>query len=211
MLEYKFAYLFLDLIFLPAWIFLFMNRKDLRHKMVILSLLIGFTALISGYVYYVRDYWSPISVINSPFLLEDFIFGFLFGGIAGVFYEEIFSKKFLHRHIRKHNWALFFVFLVGFSAIISNILFFDLGINSIYASLLAFFIAGSGILLFRKDLIIDALLSGFLCGGILFIGYLIMLNFYPLLFQAFWQLDNLSGINIGKIPVEEILWAFGFG
>ena len=54
-------------------------------------------------------------------------------------------------------------------------------------------------------------MSGFLCGLIFLIGYLILLTFYPLIFQAFWQLDNLSGIRIGKIPIEEILWAFGFG
>lgn len=211
MLEYKFAYLFLDLIGLPIWLFLFINREDLRHKMIFLSFLLGFAGFFATYFYYSRDYWNPLSIMNSPLLVEDFLFGFLFGGIGSVFYEEIFGKKILSRHIRKHNWALFFVFIVGCSSVIFNILFFNLGINSIYAALIGFLIAGLGIFIFRKDLIMDALISGFLCGTILLIGYVIALSVFPLLFDAFWQLNNLSGITIGKIPIEEILWAFGFG
>ncbi len=211
MFEYQFAYLFLDLIGLPIWLILFIHRKDLRHKMILLSFLLGFTGFFATHFYYGRDYWSPLSITSSPLLVEDFLFGFLFGGIGSVFYEEIFGKKFSYRHIRKHNWALFFVFIVGCSSVIFNIMFFNVGINSIYAALIGFLTAGLGIFIFRKDLIMDALISGFLCGIILLIGYVIALRAFPLLFQAFWQLDNLSGITIGKIPVEEILWAFGLG
>lgn len=210
MFEYQLAYLFLNLILLPIWLLLFYKRNDLRHKIILLSFLVGFVGMLSKYWYH-TDYWNPLSLFNTYFLIEDFLFGFLIGGIGSVVYEELFGLKFSNRKTRKHHWALFFIFFLGISITISNLLFLNLGINSIYASLIGFMVVGLGFIIFRMDLIKDALISGAACGCILLLSYIILLYFYPLVFSAFWQLHNLSGVSIGKIPIEELFWAFGFG
>ena len=209
-MDYHFAYLFLDLCLLPVWLLLFIHRKDLRKEMLVLGFLIGIAGIISEY-WYLRDYWHPLTVFNMPVNIEDFLFGLFMGGIGCVFYEELFGKKLSSRKTRKHHWALIFIILAGISFLLLNVLFFYFKINSIYCSVIIFMIVAASFLFFRKDLIIDAVISGFLCGIVLLISYLVLLNFYPELFSRMWYLSNLSGIFIGKIPIEEIMWAFGWG
>ncbi|RJQ36043.1 hypothetical protein C4559_05575 [Candidatus Microgenomates bacterium] len=211
MLSYQYTYLLANIfIFILFWLPLFFFRKDLRHKMLLLSILIGFFGPLSE-LWYLQDYWKPLTITNTSIGIEDYFFGFLIGGIGTVFYEEIFGKRFSNRHKRKHNWALIFVFISGLSFLIFNLLFFFLKINSIYASVITFIILALTMILFRKDLWLDAVMSGVLCSFILLICYLLLLTIYPEMFIKMWHLKNLSGLFINKIPIEEILWAFGWG
>jgi hypothetical protein len=208
--DYHFAYFLLDLCLLPIWFVLFVHRKDLRHKIMLLGLLIGIVAMITEF-WYTQDYWHPLTLLKMPFSIEDFLFGFFIGGISSVFYEELFGKRFSNRHTRSHHWALLFIIFFGISELVLNLLFYYFRVNSIYSSFVAFAMFAFGVIYFRRDLITDAIISGLLCGLVLLGSYLVLLNVYPGLFIKMWYLNNLSGIFIGKIPIEEILWAFSWG
>ena len=67
------------------------------------------------------------------------------------------------------------------------------------------------ILYFRHDLLVDSLMSGLLVGAIMFFGYLIFLTIFPEAIHQWWILQNISGILILGVPIEELLWAFGWG
>lgn len=211
MLEnYQYAYL-LGTVFLlfPVWFLLFLFRKDLRKEMLIVSGIGGCAGPISQ-LWYVQDYWKPQTVTGTTVGIEDFLFGFLIAGISAVLYEELFGKHFAKRTDRRHHWSMFAVPLLGVFLFSFNVLFF-LGINSIYASIGGFLVVSGVFLFYRKDLLIDMLVSGFLVGALMFLAYLLYLFVYPDAIHHWWELQNISGVFVYGIPIEELLWAFGWG
>lgn len=211
MLPYQFTYLFADMVIgFPIWALFFWKRPDLRHKMLVFGFLGALAGPLSE-VWYLKDYWHPLTITGTPIGIEDVLFGFFAGGIGSVLYEELFAKHFAKRHKRSHHW-IFFVFpLAVISLYWFNHFFPGLAINSIYASAIAFGITTLIILYKRKDLFIDAVLSGVMAGAIFFFGYLFLLTVFPQIFEKMWLLKNISGITFGKIPMEELLWAFTYG
>lgn len=209
-MNYRFAYLLGNLLLLlPIWTFLFYRRKDLRREMIILSIFTGIAGPISE-LWYLQDYWRPETITGTPIGIEDFLFGFFIGGIAGVIYEEVFGKKYTKRVNRTHHWPLF---LIPFALLVSlgaNTLF-NLGLNSIYASTIGFLTLAILIIFFRKDLFWDSLGSGLLMGALMFLGYLAFFILYPEVITKWWLLHNISGILITGVPMEELIWAFGWG
>ena len=211
MISYQYAYLFGNLLILfPLWLFLFLHRKDLRKEILIVSLLIGIGGPLSE-LWYLRDYWQPETFNGWPIGIEDFLFGFFIGGIASSIYEELFGKSHSKRIDRKHHLSWFIIPVIGFSIFVLNLLIFVFGVNSIYASIVVFVTLALLILYFRHDLLIDSLMSGLLVGVIMFFGYLLFLTIFPEAIHRWWILQNISGILILGVPLEELLWAFGWG
>ena len=165
---------------------------------------------------FVPEYWSPPSLfdlaIRTGFDIESLIFCFGIGGTGSVLYNVItrkypqpvsinFRRQPIHRH---HYLALatpFIVFLVLY--------FFPW--NPIYPSIAAMLLGGIATILCRPDLKLKIWL-----GGILFLLYyslfLIALEYTaPGYIERVWNYSALTGINIGFLPVEELLFAFTFG
>jgi len=211
MLPYTLAYLFADMVIgFPMWLFLFLFRPDLRHRMIIFGIIGAIGGPISEY-WYIRDYWHPLTITGWPISIEDVIFGFFVGGIGCVMYEEIFGKRIAKRHKRQEHWILLVFPAIAGVLFLFNRLFPAFHINSIYASAIAFVGTAGFILYTRKDLMQDALMSAVLGGLIFLIGYSFLLYFFPQIFQRMWLLSNISGITLNRIPMEEILWAFTYG
>ena len=205
---YQFAYLTGNLILFIIWLTLFIYRKDLRHKMLLMSCLIAPLGPLSE-IFFTRDYWKPELFNGWQIGIEDLLFGFFAGGIASVFYEEILGKKYTKRHLAGHpRWMLGFVIFSFSSLILMNIIF---GFNSIYISVAGFLIIGAVIIAIRHDLARVAFLSGFFAGIMALILYIIFLYLFPGVIERWWLLSNISGILILGIPFEELLWAFGWG
>ena len=211
MVSYQYAYLLGNLLILfPIWLFLFIHRRDLRREMLIISTILGIAGPLVE-LWYLRDYWRPETFTGSAIGIEDFLFGFFFGGISGLIYEELFGRRHSKRKNRKHHWSWFIVPAVGAVIVAMNLLVLGAGINSIYASTLIFLITSLTILYFRHDLLIASLASGVLVGLTLLLGYLIFLSFFPEAIHRWWILNNIRGILVHGIPVEELMWAFGWG
>lgn len=210
MLSYQFAYLLLAILLIPLWLILFIARKDLRHKMLVLSLIIGIIGPFSE-LWYIQDYWDPGTVFNIPIGIESVLYPFLLGGISSVIYEEVFKKRYRKKKDKQHHWNLIFLIIVIIGFISLNVLFFFFRINSIYASATAYLIIASLIFIYRKDLIISGIFSGILLGVIFMVEYWILLSIYPHLFEKIWMMDNLSGIKIMRVPLEELVWSFTWG
>ncbi len=211
MFSYQYAYLFGNLLVLfPLWLFLFIHRKDLRKEILIVSLLIGIGGPLSE-LWYLRDYWRPETFTGWSIGIEDFLFGFFIGGIASSIYEELFDKRHSKRINRKHHWSWFIIPVVALLVFVLNLLTFVFGVNSIYASIFVFIALALLILYFRHDLLAESLVSGLLVGAMMFFGYLIFLTIFPQAIYRWWILQNISGILILGVPLEELLWAFGWG
>lgn len=198
------SYLVADLILLVVWILLFLN-KSYRKEMIVMSLFFAPFALLD--LFFLQDYWSPQTFLGTKFGLETFLFSFSIGGVASVIYEE-FRRSKLVRFRRVPNWIL-----VG----TATLLFIDflslkfIGINSMYALYVIFIVAAFMILIRRKDLLMDVVGSGIAFGLLGFFLYLIYLKLFPEIIGQWWRLSDISGILILGIPLEELLFAFGFG
>jgi len=174
-----------------------------------MSLLVAPMGPLSEF-FYLRDYWRPELFNGWPIGLEDLLFAFLIGGIASVIYEEFFGRQYVKRQNMSHlKWMPVFAFF-GVAWMIGGNIF--LGFNSIYVSSLGFLIIGMLMIFLRRDLFVNALLSGLLVAGIMFAFYLVNgAIFGGGIVQRWWLLQNISGIIIFGAPIEELLWGFGWG
>lgn len=210
-IDYRYAYLLGNLlILLPIWVILLLYRKDLIKELLLMSLAGGIIGPISE-LYYTRDYWRPALFNGWKIGIEDFLFGFLIVGISAVIYEEVVGQRFTKRHSRQEQHLILVVPLILAFALIFHALTIWWGVNSIYASIFLFLIIVLIVLYFRRDLTLDALLSGFFIGGVMFLGYSALTTIYPELFSRFWLMGNISGVLVRGIPIEELLWGFSFG
>ncbi len=95
------------------------------------------------------------------------------------------------------------IYLVRFS--------FFFGINSIYTAMVACVGVFLFIMMYRRDLFLDAVASGFIFATLMFFGYLTFLVIYPEAIHRWWLLQNISGILLFGVPIEEVLLAFAWG
>lgn len=208
MIPFQYAYLTGNLIFFLLWIFFFIRRKDLRKEMLVMSLLVAPLGPLSEF-WYIRDYWKPELFMGGVWGFEDTWFAFSAGGIGGVIYEEIMGRRIIKRHLRRHNWLLgVFAAIALLTLILLNNI---LRINSIYASSIAFLIPATIIVLTRKDLVWDAILSGIFLSLSAFFSYQIFIFLFPGIIERWWMLHNISGILVARVPLEELLWFFSWG
>jgi hypothetical protein len=209
-MSYQYAYLLGDLLLLlPIWLLVFYFRRDLRIKLLSTSL---FGLLITPFFvnWYTKDYWYPETIIGKMLSIEDFLFGFLISGVFSSLYLIIQRKTFSKKRKEAKPWIiLVFLFL--------SIFFYSLGhsvlssVNSIYLTSLISLVFSIIVIFKRKDLAKNILITG-TCAAILHLcGYLLFIQFFPAIFDKWWMLDNLSYIQILSIPIEELIWAFGWG
>lgn len=165
---------------------------------------------------FVPEYWSPPSLfdlaIKTGFDIESLIFCFGIGGTAAVLYNVITHKypqavstRFKTQPLHRHHYAALATPFVVF------LLLYFFPWNPIYPAIVAMLLGGVATTLCRPDL-----KSKTWIGGVLFLFYYsVFLSglelFFPGYIQQVWNYDNLSGINLGFIPIEELLFAVAFG
>ena len=204
----KTGYLIGALIFGVVWLVFFLKRRDLRREMLVLSVLAGILGPISEH-FYLQDYWQPQYFFPASFRVEDFLAGFFLGGITAVGYEVFWRKHHRCACDLKTTWVLPILALVGLG--LMAFLFHGLGWNSIYASIVSFAVLAVGLFLIRPALLPAALGSGLVLAGVMFIFYVVYQQIYPGIIQDWWKLENISGILIWGVPLEELLWGFSWG
>lgn len=187
------------------WLVLFLWRKDARKEMLVMSLMFGVAGLLVELTY-VQDWWKPLTITNTIVGIEDFIFGFVIGGIAAVIYEEIFKKRIRKRKLKDEKKdILFFIF-----ALILPILFYSsfylFKFNTLISSIIGLGIPTLIIYIRRKDLIIDSLASGFLLLIIAVIVYTILEFLTPGWVLAFWYFKDIPNIVILNVPLNDFIW-----
>jgi len=200
--------------FLLPWAIVYWMYPEQRKAMLWASLFttpMGLTEPL-----FVPEYWNPPSLFDlaatTGFDIESLIFCFGIGGTGSVLYNIVSHKapqvlppdvrsQPLHRH---HYKALLAPF-------VSFPLLYFLPWNPIYPAIVAMFIGAVANILCRPDL-----KNKTWKGGLLFlIYYAIFLSGLELsapdYIQRVWNLDELSGISIAYMPLEELLFAVGFG
>tara|TARA_Y100000034_G_scaffold3490_1_gene4214 strand:+ start:1025 stop:1693 length:669 start_codon:yes stop_codon:yes gene_type:complete len=200
----------MGLVFLIIWALLFLWRKDARKEMTIMSIIFGIAGLLVEPTY-IKDWWTPLTFTNTLIGFEDFLFGFVVGGIAAIIYSYMFNKKIKIKKKTKKiefkrnlNFALFGLIFAGlfFGS------FYLLKLNTLYSSLIAFIIGILIIWIKRKDLIKNSILSGVLLLFIASIVYTITEFIFPGWIIAFWSFKNIPNIILFNIPLDDFIWYF---
>ncbi|PIQ68389.1 MAG: hypothetical protein COV91_04445 [Candidatus Taylorbacteria bacterium CG11_big_fil_rev_8_21_14_0_20_46_11] len=214
---YTHAYFIGELVmFLPAFLLFFFLRKDLRREMMIAGFVFGLVAFLSEPIF-ILHYWHPEYIFPLSYgnialgSMEDFLYGFLKGGIAAVIFEVLCAKGFYVKRIRTHHWkrTLIPIFGAATALFIVPMMLWDW--NPIYTSAFTILVFLVALILYRSDLVLEACISGVLVTVLTFIGFKLLLALYPGLIEAWWKRDNLSGIMLSGIPIEEMLESFVVG
>jgi predicted neutral ceramidase superfamily lipid hydrolase len=202
---YKYGYLLGSLIIILIWILFFLRRKDSRKEMIIISLIFGFLGIIGDSIFSL-DWWHPQTITNSIPGIESFLFGFSISGIASVVYIHFFQKEVKLRKEKKTIYPLMVILLIGIFILLFTIYF--LKINTIISSIITGLIMNLVIWIKRKDLIKSSIISGLLLVLLSSLFYLIPELIIPNWIDNTWYWNNLSGISIFKIPLEDLIWIF---
>lgn len=202
-----FGYALIVLPLLCVWGILYWRSRSTRSEQLLASLLtlpLGVTEM-----WFTRDYWHPVSAF-APLAfgldVESFAYAFCIGGVAAVVYEYIYATKYTVHNRRIH--PIWFFVVAGAGLLIFWYLALVQGLNSMYVTVGILFLAGVSILVERKDLARDAIMSGFLMALLVVVAYwLFLVPFYPNIFSLWWPDSAL----VAGIPAGELLFAFAWG
>jgi len=205
------------------WLFLFTLRKDLRKPMfwtaavyILFNIIIViFFGLFSKFIYLgepiVPSYWFPPTFLSIQRLtgfagIEDVLFLIFIAGIATVLYEFIYKKEIIIKKSRKQHIK---TFIIAFIAFFVFVLFSPY--NIIYGFIFSSFVGAVALCIERKDLIMHSLMGGLSFLIVYTLAFFAFIILFPDFILNFYNLNNLSGVFIFGIPLEEYLYAFSFG
>lgn len=200
---YQFSYLYGALSIGVFWSIFYLLRPDLRKPMFEMSLLFGIGG-VAAQIVYAEDWWHPDNLTHTVIGIEDYLFGFFAGGTTGFAYEVLFSKRLVDRD--KPKPAFSFRYLGSLFCLLFFGVFYATDLHSLVPTLLAFGIPTLLLLAMRPDLIVNSLFVALfsILLAYCFIGVPELLT--PGWVAASWQFDNLSGIRLGLVPVEDFIW-----
>jgi len=199
------TYLAAVIIVLPVWVFLYWRRKDLRRKMLIMSLLTSLLAVTD--LFFIPEYWRPVvlwPVLGGKVDLLAFLFCFEFGGIGAVFYEEIMGERAIREPKNRHHPLK----LLGIvSPLMLIILRLFTSWNFMTDTLVSLAVGVLILVVVRGDLAKDVLIGGLLLVSL----YGVMIGLYLVAFPFVvnvWNFQSYPQIMVGNIPHAELFWAF---
>ena len=212
--SYHFVWLIWSAAFLVPWLILFVARPHLRRRMLWASALTAPFGLTEPL--FVPAYWNPPSLFDlaqrTGFDIESLVLCFALGGLAAAGYRSLAHPPHRSgdlrthdgRHHRFHAAALASPFVV-FAVLL------PLPWNPIYAGIASLLTGAVSTLLCRPDLTRNTLSGGVLM-LLLYIVFLLGLKLlWPGYIEAVWNLPQLIPWRPGGLPLEELLFGFGFG
>lgn len=187
------------------WVCLYGIRKDQRLEMLHVGVLIGFLSVVTSYLWWTTDWWTPPTLFGTTVGIEDFLLGFLTGGIMSCGFE-ILNKHydFKHNHTHTHVKAWLVVALVG---ITMSVLFWIFGLESAISCFLSLCVGIIATLMFRPDLWKIAIGSGMVT-LVASIPFYYFVSLYPAWVEATYPFEVMTGIRIAGLPLEEFIFWF---
>jgi hypothetical protein len=198
-----YIYLYGSLLIFLVWLVFYALRKDLRRQLWVMSLLTAPLGLSE--LFFVPEYWRPLTVFKTPISLEDFLFSFVVGGVGAVAYEVFFARRIavIERGVGYYRQRSL-VFLGPLSLLV---LWFFAGWRFMPSVLVGMLVTLLLMLVLRRDLFWPAIFAGGFLALLHLLVLLILRHFFPLMLLQ-WNVTNLQGVLLAGIPIEEVLWAF---
>lgn len=159
-------------------------------------------------IVFIPEYWSPVQEGGRLIGLADFLFSFSTGGIAWMLATSNLKQNVIFSWKPRLFYKRFFGGAV-LGVIFSLVLWF-MGLKIMTAVVLSMVI-GLIILSWRFRRLQNISLIGALGFALSYFAVLKLMFLSSSTFFLQWNLGNLSGSNLWGVPLEEILWATGFG
>lgn len=201
--------------FLIPWGLLYWRFPAHRRAMILTSIFTAPFGLTEPL--FVPRYWNPPSLFDlaqrTGFDIESLIFCFGIGGVGAVL-SNVLRRRITtpvepaERHHPRHRFHR----EVLLSPFVLFVLLLPTGWNPIYPGILAMLVGAALGAWCRPDL-----RWHFVLGGSVFLGYYAVflvgleLTAPPGYIETVWNLPALSGITLGFMPLEELLFAVAFG
>lgn len=213
----QYAWLIGSLILLIIWlVFFVLSGKETRVEMVYVSLITSLLGLTEPL--FVPEYWNPPSLFDlaqkTGFDLESVIFAFSIGGLASILYETIYAhskhKRFSHREMQ-HRRHRFHKYILISAPAFFLFFYFITNWNVIYVTIVSLFLGGLFTLYCRPDLKNKSVGGAFLFLVLYFTFFALFNLIYPDWIAQVWNVKELTGIMVLRIPLEELLFALSLG
>jgi len=154
------------------------------------------------------DYWRPPTVSHT-INFESFLYGFFLGGISTKIFELCFNKQ--HDNQKKSPNSLFVIAVLFFSTLL-HIMFLGLfHFNSVESYVYILLLWAILFLFINKRLFWVCIGSGLIMTGLNICWYALILTIYPDAIREIWLINNLSGLFIFNVPIEEHFYIFSLG
>jgi Lycopene cyclase len=210
MLNYHYSYLKGTLIFAAAWVACLVLGKKYRPQLMwgtLISAPLGLTSIL-----FVPQYWTPPSLfdLDKRFRvgIEDILWAAAVGGIASVIAEILLKEKLARNRNQPHkrHYAPFAV-MVGLFVVLE---LWHPG-KTIYNTIISFAACALVVAFLRRDLVLP-MIAGALDFTLLYAAlFVYFLALYPDFIQRYYNIPNLLGIYIFKVPIEEFMFAASGG
>ena len=212
------SFLLAALVLFFVWLVLFIFSNSTRREQLIMSI-VGLVLAPGILVLVANDYRNIISDEIASMGLEDLLFSFSLFGISAVIYQilvgrhahKIKGPRITHAHPAVH-WYVHLVLVLGLWTFVSLLLIDVFELASVRALIVGGLLIGTYTIADRKDLLLDALLSGLFMALLIFlIEQIFFARLFPDVVDQFWRFDQMTTFLIGGIPLEELLWAAVIG
>ncbi len=158
-------------------------------------------------VLFVPEYWDPVRLFDYWVGIEDLLFSFATGGIVWILAVLVSHSRTNQIAWEQVAWRYLIVVALGLSA---KTIMQEIG-GPIMNQAIGGMLVTCLVLSWKNWRVLRPALRS----GILFMmGYTLLLSVLFWLFPGFdaqWTIENLSGLSVFNVYLEEILWAFGFG
>ncbi len=205
-------FLYASLALFAVWTIVLFLSKSTRREQIIMSV-IGLVLAPGAIMVAALDYRAAGA--GGGVGLEDLLFAFCLFGLASVIYQVVLGK-----HVKKlrgssmffphsaSHWLAHLIIALCIWAVLSLAFTVVLSLTTIQSVIVGGLLIGTYVIADRKDLLFDALLSGlFVCALVFSIEQLFFIRLFPEAAATFWQAERLSGLTLGGIPLEELLWS----
>ena len=200
--------------FLLPWLLLLWRYPAHRRVMLWASVLttpFGLTEPL-----FIPRYWNPPSLFGlaqrTGFDLESLIFCFAIGGVGSRLYDMLTRRSTrplptVELAARRHRYHRLLLCI----PVIVFPLLYPLAWNPIYPAILAMLAGGVATVTCRPDLAANTGIGGTLF-ALYYVSFVLGLELSaPGYIGRVWNLRDLSGVLLARVPLEEILFGFAFG
>jgi hypothetical protein len=160
-------------------------------------------------IWFLRDYWQRPTLLGIPLSVEDLVFSFAIGALSIClpFFLLGISLDLQFNTVRKKRCMAASIVIIACMFIGTNLL----GVNSIFASTIAFWIIALYALV-REQVPLSVMLTGGIATTTyLYVGYFLLELAFPGVVLEWCTGCNPTGIRLGILNFEELLWDFSWG
>jgi len=154
---------------------------------------------------------AKVQIGNWVFGIEDYIFAFAFAGLCSGIFDLLARKSGQKELLRFDPMGFIGAVLLGLACLlIMGALIGFLKVNSLHAIVAAFLMISAAIILVRRPkLITPAVKAAFIVAVVMWIFYRgFFLQLFPKIMSEWWDVGALSGMTLGGVPIEEVIWAW---